>query len=105
MIYTILNNQRTFLTMLLSQFPSHNVEELKLRFSTPDGISVFSDWSGLASILAGSRFPHLRSISVQCVTQFEDRQDIHDWEQAKRSILQGPFLEFDRRGIVDFYLG
>jgi hypothetical protein len=96
---------------LLSHFPSHCVEELKLEFWEHDGICGFDTdyWSSLASILTGLKFTHLRNIYIQCFNEFANmdhrRMVAHRWKQVKRAITRGPFLEFSRRGTIHFDLG
>lgn len=95
----------------LSEFPSYLVEELQLDFEDPSGISSgfnIDYWGVLATILAGPKFACLWRMSIRShmtyVHAHNRRKVTLDWDKARISIIQGPFSEFSKRGLIEFHL-
>ena len=98
----------SYLCTILSQIPSHNIEELTLEFIKPDGIDF--DWSSLAAILDGPAFSRLQYIHVKShvsnTTLGEAKVNLvrDAWQMAEGSIRRGALSVFSRRSILYFTL-
>jgi hypothetical protein len=104
------SRQRLSIQRLLSEFPSYLVEELQLDFEDPGGICRFDTnyWGVLATILAGPKFACLWRVSIRSrltpARTYHRRRVILDWDEARISIIRGPFSEFSKRGLIEFHL-
>jgi hypothetical protein len=96
---------------ILSQIPSHELQELILQFYTPNiGSSWvnFFDQAGIARLLAGPKFIKLRALRVDCrllVGNISGPYEIAERRidlDAERSISKGAFSDLHRRGILQF---